>query len=102
MPTISDAFPPHDLARLIGVLDRHQVDYLLVGGAAGRAYGATRLTEDADCVVSRDRTNLGRMAAALRELNGRLRVHGMTDEEARSLPSNSTPTCSQRPASRHG
>lgn len=78
--------PPHDLRRLIEVLDRHGVDYLLAGGAAGRAYGAMRLTEDADCVVSRERANLGRLADAMRELNARLRVAGMSDEEASRLP----------------
>jgi hypothetical protein len=78
--------PPHDLERLIGVLDRHGVKYRLVGGAAGRAYGAQRLTEDPDCVVSRDRANLDRLAAAMRELNARLRVAGMADAEAALLP----------------
>ncbi|MGH9082969.1 MAG: hypothetical protein ACRDWN_06465, partial [Acidimicrobiales bacterium] len=67
-------------------LDRHGVEYLLVGGAAARAYGAGRLTEDADCVVRRERANLGRLAAALRELHARLRVGGMTDAEPRALP----------------
>lgn len=46
--------PPLDLGRLIGAFDRHRVDYLLCGGAAGTAYGAKRPTEDADCVVSRE------------------------------------------------
>lgn len=78
--------PHHDLVRLLATLDRHGVEYLLVGGAAARAYGATRLTDDADCVVDRDRANLERLAGALRELNARLRVGGMTDEEARQLP----------------
>jgi len=78
--------PPHDLARLIDALDRHGVDYLLAGGAAARAYGAKRLTEDADCVVRRERANLDRLAAAMRELNARLRIEGMSDEEARTLP----------------
>ena len=71
--------PPHDLPRLIDVLDRHEVEYLIVGGAAAYAYGAERPTEDADCVVGRDRANLDRLAAVLRELNARLRVGGMTD-----------------------
>ncbi len=78
--------PTHDLIRLITALDRHEVDYLLVGGAAARAYGATKPTEDADCVVKRDRANLERLALALRELRARLRVEGMTDEEAAQLP----------------
>lgn len=78
--------PPHDLPRLIEVLNRHQVQYLIVGGAAAYAYGAVRPTEDADCVVRRGRTNLDRLADALRELHARLRVGGMTDTEAQALP----------------
>lgn len=78
--------PEHGLPRLIEVLDRYKVDYLIVGGAAAVAYGARRPTDDADCVVRRERTNLERVAAALRELNARLRVAGMTDDEARRLP----------------
>ena len=57
-----------------------------MGGAAAYAYGATRRTEDADCVVRRERANLKRLAATLRELHARLRVAGMTDDEARALP----------------
>jgi hypothetical protein len=86
MPALDSSGPPHDLARLIQVLDRHGVEYLLAGGAAARAYGAERLTEDADCVVRRERANLDRLAKALRELNARLRVGGMSDAEARLLP----------------
>jgi hypothetical protein len=71
---------------LIEVLDRHEVEYLVIGGAAAVAYGAQRPTEDADCVVRRGRANLEKLAAALRELNARLRVAGMTDDEARQLP----------------
>ena len=78
--------PPHDLPRLIKMLDHHQVEYLIVGGAAAYAYGAERPTDDADCVVSRERANLDRLASALRELHARLRVGGMTDAEARTLP----------------
>jgi hypothetical protein len=78
--------PPHDLPRLIEVLDRYEVEYLIVGGAAAFAYGAERPTEDADCVVRRERANLDRLAGALRELHARLRVGGMTDAEARTLP----------------
>lgn len=78
--------PRHDLRRLIEVLDRHGVEYLLVGGAAATAHGAERPTDDADCVVCRGRDNLDRLALALSELNARLRVGGMTDAEARLLP----------------
>jgi hypothetical protein len=71
---------------LIEVLDRYEVEYLIVGGAAAYAYGAERPTEDADCVVRRERTNLDRLAGALQELHARLRVGGMTDKDAQALP----------------
>jgi hypothetical protein len=67
------------------VLDRHRVDYVLVGGAAAAMLGAQRLTQDVDCVISRKLENLERVAAALGELDARLRVAGMSDEEARAL-----------------
>jgi hypothetical protein len=79
----SDSFDPD---RVIATLERHGVEYLLVGGLAARAHGAHRQTADVDCVTNTTRDNLGRMAAALLELNGRLRVGGMSDEEARRLP----------------
>jgi hypothetical protein len=56
MTPISDG-PSLDLPRLIEVLNRHEVEYLLVGGVAATAYGAERATEDADCVVRREREN---------------------------------------------
>jgi hypothetical protein len=86
VPEPDGSGPGHDLARLITSLDRHGVAYLLAGGAAARAYGATRLTEDADCVVRRERDNLDRLASAMRELHARLRIAGMSDEESRQLP----------------
>ena len=67
------------------MLDHHGVDYVLVGGAAAAIFGAERLTQDVDCVISRELTNLERVAATLRELDARLRVAGMSDEEARAL-----------------
>jgi hypothetical protein len=59
---------------------------VVVGGPAAGFLGASRLTEDADCVVSRERANLERLASALRELHARLRVARMSDEEAKALP----------------
>ncbi|MGI8940181.1 MAG: hypothetical protein ACR2JF_18585 [Iamia sp.] len=78
--------PPLDLRRVLDVLARHGVDYILVGGVAANAYGATRPTLDFDCVPRRDATNLSNVAAALRELNARLRVGGLSDAESSALP----------------
>ncbi|MHB1536448.1 MAG: hypothetical protein ACYC1D_17930, partial [Acidimicrobiales bacterium] len=68
------------------VLDRHGVEYLIVGGGATQLYGATRPTKDSDCLVRQDKDNLLRLAGALRELNARLRISGLTDEESAALP----------------
>lgn len=78
--------PPLDIDRILDALKRHDVEFLLVGGVAAMAYGARRPTSDLDCVTPRTEENLKRLAGALRALNARLRVHGLSDEEAASLP----------------
>jgi len=45
-----------------------------------------RQTYDLDLVPQPSQDNYEHLAAALQELNARLRVGGMTDEEARQLP----------------
>ncbi len=84
MPTSSEPGP--DVPRLTAVLNRHRVDYVLVGGLAATLHGALRPTLDLDCLVERSDENLSRMAAAMRELNARLRVQGLDDAEAALLP----------------
>ncbi len=77
--------PNFDLKLLVGVLDKHGVDYVVVGGIGAMAHGADMQTQDLDCVVERSIDNLKRMAAALADLGATLRVSGMSDEEASSL-----------------
>jgi choline dehydrogenase-like flavoprotein len=84
--TLPYSGPPLNLNQLLEVLVRNDVDFVVVGGSAAGFLGASRLTEDADCVVRRERANLERPASALRELHARLRVARMSDEEAKSLP----------------
>ncbi len=72
--------------RLVAALDHHGVEYIVVGGVAARAYGASHETSDFDCLVRRARDNLDRLAVAMRQLNARLRVHGLSDVEAAGLP----------------
>ena len=68
--------PPLDVNRIVEILDRHRVRYLLVGGVAARLHGATRLTEDVDVLPADDDENLRRLGAALTELGAFLRVGG--------------------------
>lgn len=84
--------PPLDLDRLVATLDRFGVQYLLVGGVAAIAHGAQRPNKDLDCLAMRSEENLERFAAALRELGSRLRVEGLSDEEAAALPVRRTRT----------
>lgn len=57
-----------------------------MGGVAARAHGAQRLTCDVDCLPERSRDNLDRLAAGMRDLDARLRVEGLRDEEWSLLP----------------
>lgn len=65
--------PPLDEEQIIEVLNRHEVEYVLVGGLGARFHGATRRTLDFDVCPSWQRDNLGRLANALRELDAKLR-----------------------------
>jgi len=63
---------PLNLEKLFTTLARHRVDYVLIGALAARLQGFPRATYDADITPARDPTNLGRLAAALRELDARI------------------------------
>jgi hypothetical protein len=51
-----------DLPRLIADLVRVGVRFIVVGGMAGIAHGAGRVTFDIDCVDSRDPETIARLA----------------------------------------
>lgn len=53
---------------------------------AAITHDALRPTADLDCLARRSAENMARLAAAMRELNARLRVAGLTDAEGRALP----------------
>lgn len=58
---------------MLRVLARHGVDFVLIGGMAALALGASRNTYDLDIAYERSVENLERLAAALIELDSRLR-----------------------------
>ncbi len=63
---------PFDPERLLAVLARHRVDFVLVGALAARLHGFPRLTADADVTPDASPDNIDRLAAALRELDARV------------------------------
>ena len=75
-----------DPDRILTTLRDHNVEFIVVGGLSARARGAIRPTMDVDVVPATDVANLEHLATALIELNARLRVAGLTDDESRQLP----------------
>jgi hypothetical protein len=59
-------------AALLEALVRHDVDFVLIGGAALQSRGRAYLTQDIDVTPATDEVNLERLAAALNELECRL------------------------------
>ena len=68
--------PDFKPAEILGVLERHGVEYVLIGGLAAIFHGAPHLTTDADIVPAEGRSNLERLSAALKELGAKIRVVG--------------------------
>lgn len=66
---------PPDFYRLIEVLSRHEVDFIVVGGVCAVLLGAPVTTFDLDIVHARDAANRKRLFEALRELDAHYREH---------------------------
>lgn len=66
--------PRLDAAALLRTLDEEGVRFIVVGGLAATAHGATRVTYDVDVVPEWTDDNLERLASALRALGAQLHV----------------------------
>jgi hypothetical protein len=65
---------------ILAVLNRHHVDYLVIGAFAAIAQGAPlEATHDVDVTPRRDTDNLGRLSAALTDLDARIRVDDLDE-----------------------
>lgn len=64
---------------LFACLERHGVRYVLVGGLAAVLHGSPLPTLDADICADRDLENLERLAAALEEIDARIRTPDAID-----------------------
>lgn len=63
------------LSPLLGALDRHGVDFVVIGSIAGLAYGSAYPTYDVDLAYSGHSGNLNQMAAALGEIGVSIDSH---------------------------
>jgi hypothetical protein len=65
--------------KILEALERHGVRYVVIGGLAAEIRGSPYITRDVDVTPARDRDNFARLAAALRELQAKLRVPGLDE-----------------------
>ena len=55
-----------DFEKVVRIFSEAGVECVIVGGLAATIHGSARLTQDVDFVYARNRTNVGRLVAALR------------------------------------
>jgi hypothetical protein len=63
---------PLNPVRIFEALQRHQVEYLTIGGVAVNAHGHVRNTRDVDILIEWNAENMQRLAAALTDLDADL------------------------------
>ena len=73
-------------SQLLRRLAEEQVEFVIIGGFAAVSLGVPYVTQDIDLCYNPESANIARLERALAPLHPRLRVHGLTDEEARALP----------------
>ena len=66
------------LTGYLRLLAEHQVDYVIVGGVAGRLQGAATTTQDIDIMPEPSPENLRRLAAALSDIATKKKDSGST------------------------
>ena len=71
MPGVSEVaiFDPEQILK---ALNDHRVKFVLIGALAARLQGFPRFTADADITPASDKTNLERLASALRDLDAKV------------------------------
>ena len=62
-----------NLKNIIETLSQHNVDFVIIGGMAAIAHGASYVTADVDMCYARNKENLARLVAALKPFQPRLR-----------------------------
>jgi hypothetical protein len=63
-----------DVPRILAAIGRHDVDFVVIGAVAAIAQGYPLATQDLDITPDPRPDNLDRLAAALRDLNAKLRT----------------------------
>lgn len=67
--------------RVLEILAKHEVEFVVVGGIGGTLHGSPMSTDDVDIVPALKKTNLDSLAVALHEMNARL----LTTEDPKGI-----------------
>jgi hypothetical protein len=67
------------IADAVAVFQRHHVENVLIGGSAIILHGSSYVTQDVDFCCKWDDPNLANLAGALKAINAKLRVQGLTE-----------------------
>jgi hypothetical protein len=78
-PPMTSESVPYRPDAILEVLERHGVLYVVIGGLAAELRGSPYVTRDVDVTPARNRENFRRLAAALKELEAKLRVTGTVE-----------------------
>ena len=70
---MADPVPSFDPLRILRQLTADGVEFVLIGGIAGRVHGSPTVTNDLDVCYRRTKSNCERLARTLHELRARLR-----------------------------
>lgn len=77
---MSTAREPFDPWAIVGALERHRVNYVLIGALAGVLHGTDEVTNGVDICPQMKDENIERLAAALAELDEPAAVEISADE----------------------
>jgi hypothetical protein len=71
---VSRPDPPYDAVAILSALQRHSARFVLIGGVAASVHGSPLITEDFDITPDTAPDNLEAIAAALTDLDAKLRT----------------------------
>ena len=71
-----------DQEEFLQVLNRHQVEYVVIGGKAVQSYGSTRKAEDIDIWINPSAENANKMVSSVKEfLGANMHPRDFTDDK---------------------
>jgi hypothetical protein len=79
VPVVEGEVDDDRIAAFCGVLVDYGVEFMVIGGVAARLHDTGHATVDIDICPSPAEKNLERLAEALRSIDTRLRVEGMSE-----------------------